>query len=172
MAVGNLEFIKSASGSSVSSLSVTDCFSDTYDVYKIAVRQDTGAGNSVKTQLIDSGGSTITTSDYAYAQYQMRSNTSFSDADRTTSTDSMRLFLQGTDDSGTTMYIFNPFSSSSYTFGLAQQSVYYGGAGIPLMGIKSIGVLKLTTSCTGIIFTPISGTFTDIDVSVYGLASN
>ena len=34
MAVGNLEFIKSASGTSVSSLSVTDCFSANYDVYK------------------------------------------------------------------------------------------------------------------------------------------
>ena len=37
MAVGNLEFIKSASGSSVSSLSVTDCFSANYDVYKIVL---------------------------------------------------------------------------------------------------------------------------------------
>ena len=169
MAVGNLEFIKSATGTSVSSLSVTDCFSSKYDVYKIAVRQDTGAGNSVKTQLIDSGGSTITTSDYAYAQYQMRSNTSFSDADRSTSTDSMRLFLQGTDDSGTTMYIFNPFSSSSYTFGLAQQSLYYGGAGIPTMTMKTIGALKLTTSCTGIKFTPISPNFTDFTCRIYGL---
>jgi len=169
MAVGNLEFIKSASGTSVSSLSVTDCFSDKYDVYKITVRQDTSAGNSVKTQLIDSGGSPITTSDYSYAQYQMRSNTSFSDADRSSSTDSMRLFLQGTEDSGATMYIFNPYSSSSYTFGQAQQSVYYGGAGIPLMGMKTIGVLKLTTSCTGIKFTPITPNFTDIEVSVYGV---
>lgn len=166
---GSLELIKSASGTSVSSLSITDCFSADYDVYQITVRQDTAAGNSVKTQLIDSGGSPITTSNYSYAQYQMRSNTAFFDLDRSTSTDSMRLFLQGTNDSGTTMYIFNPFSSSSYTFGQAQQSVYYGGAGIPLIGIKSIGVLKLTTSCTGIKFTPITPNFTDIEVSVYGV---
>ncbi len=165
----NLEFIKQVNGTSVSSLSVTDCFSADYDVYQITVRQDTAAGNSVKTQLIDSGGSTITTSNYAYAQYQMRSNTSFSDADRSASTDSMRLFLQGTEDSGATMYIFNPYSSSSYTFGQAQQSVYYGGAGIPLIGMKTIGALKLTTSCTGIKFTPINPNFTDIEVSVYGV---
>ena len=31
----NLEFIKSASGTQVSTLDVTDCFSDKYDVYKI-----------------------------------------------------------------------------------------------------------------------------------------
>ena len=166
---GSLEFIKSASGTSVSSLSVTDCFSADYDVYQITVRQDAAAGNSVKTQLIDSGGSPIITSNYSYAQYQMRSNAAFFDLDRSVSTDSMRLFLQGTSDSGATMYIFNPFSSSSYTFGQAQQSVYYGGAGIPLMGIKSIGVLKLTTSCTGIKFTPITPNFTDIEVSVYGV---
>ena len=28
------------------------------------------------------------------------------------------------------MYIYNPFSLSSYTFGQSQQSLYYGGAGI------------------------------------------
>ena len=99
----------------------------------------------------------------------MRSNTSFSDADRSASTDSMRLFLQGTNDGGTTMYIFNPFSASSYTFGLAQQSLYYGGAGIPTMTMKTIGALKLATSCTGIKFTPISGSFTDSTVRCYGL---
>ena len=86
--------MKSATGSSVSSLSVTDCFSANYDVYQLTVRQDTAAGNGVKTQLIDSGGSTIATSNYDYAVYSMRSNTSFSDADRTTNTDSMRLLYQ------------------------------------------------------------------------------
>ncbi len=167
MAVGNLEFIKSASGTSVSSLSVTDCFSADYDVYQLSVRQDTAAGNGVKTQLIDSGGSTITTSNYDFAQLQMRSNTSFNES-KLTNQAYMQLFLQGTNDSVSAIYIYNPYSSS-YTFGQAQESLYYGGAGIPLMGTKSIGVLKLTTSCTGIIFTPISGTFTDIKVSVYGV---
>ena len=165
----NLQFIKSASGIDVASLSVTNCFSANYDVYQITVRQDTASGNGVKTQLIDSGGSVVTSSDYDYALYSMRSGTSFSDADRTTSTDSMRLLYQGTNDSGATMYIYNPFSSSSYTFGQSQQSLYYGGAGIQLMGIKAISVLKLTTSCTGIKFTPISPNFTDINVSVYGV---
>ena len=162
---GNLEFIKSASGTSVSSLSVTDCFSADYDVYQITVRQDAAAGNSVKTQLIDSGGSPIITSNYAYAQYQMRSNTAFFELDRSASTDSMRLFLQGTNDSGTTMYIFNPFSSSSYTFGQAQQSVYYGGAGIPGLSRKGIGVSKDTTSCTGFYLQPVNGNFTDITIN-------
>jgi hypothetical protein len=167
--MSNLRLINETTASSVSSVSITDVFSADFDIYKITILQDTGAGNSVKTQLINSSGSTITSSNYTYAQYQMRSNTSFSDADRLTSTDSMRLFLQGTDDSGTTMYIFNPFSSSSYTFGLAQQSLYYGGAGIPTMTMKTIGALKLPTSCTGIKFTPITPNFTDFDCKIYGL---
>ena len=33
----NLEFIKSASGTSVSSLTVTDCFNADYDVYKVYI---------------------------------------------------------------------------------------------------------------------------------------
>ena len=32
-----LQFIKSASGSGVSSLSVTDCFSEKYDVYAMTI---------------------------------------------------------------------------------------------------------------------------------------
>ena len=167
--MSNLRLINETTASNVANVSVTDVFSADFDIYKITILQDTGAGNSVKTQLINSSGSTITTSNYTYAQYQMRSNTSFSDADRSTSTDSMRIFLQGTNDGGTTMYIFNPFSSSSYTFGLAQQSLYYGGAGIPQMSMKTIGALKLTTSCTGIKFTPITPNFTDFDCKIYGL---
>ena len=167
--MSNLRLINETTASNVANVSVTDVFSADFDIYKITILQDTGAGNSVKTQLINSSGSTITTSNYAYAQYQMRSNTSFSDADRSASTDSMRLFLQGTNDGGATMYIFNPFSSSSYTFGLAQQSLYYGGAGIPSMSMKTIGALKLTTSCTGIKFTPITPNFTDFDCKIYGL---
>ena len=33
----NLEFIKSATGTSVTSLDVTDCFSADYDVYKVTL---------------------------------------------------------------------------------------------------------------------------------------
>ena len=59
----NLEFIKSASGSGVSSLSVTDCFSADYDVYFVQVAKSL---NSVEANLdirfIDSGGSIISAS--------------------------------------------------------------------------------------------------------------
>ena len=40
------------------------------------------------------------------------------------------------------------------------------------MTMKTIGALKLATSCTGIKFTPISGSFTDSTVRCYGLRDN
>ena len=167
--MSNLRLINETTASNVASVDITDVFSADFDIYKITILQDTGASNNIKTQLINSSGSPITTSNYAYAQYQMRSNTSFFDGNRSASINYMALFLQGTEDNGTTMYIFNPFSASSYTFALAQQSLYYGGAGIPQMSIKTIGALRLTTSCTGIKFTPVTPNFTDFNCKVYGL---
>ena len=70
--MSNLRLINETTASNVANVSITDVFSADFDIYKITILQDTGAGNSVKTQLINSSGSTITTSNYAYAQYQMR----------------------------------------------------------------------------------------------------
>ena len=55
----NLEFIKSVSGTSVSSLSVTDCFSADYDVYFISTSKiDTSSAGYVRPRFINSSGIT------------------------------------------------------------------------------------------------------------------
>ena len=75
----NLEFIKSVS-STASSVSVTDCFSDKYDVYQIIVpnyENNTGT-NNYNVRLLDNLGNPITAAEYNNAALILDSNVSFS----------------------------------------------------------------------------------------------
>jgi hypothetical protein len=164
-----LEFIKSASGTSVSSLSVTDCFSDKYDIYffKYANVGQTASTNHM-IRLIDSSGSVISASEYDWALLQVdtnatynytatnqSSNTSFSFPTRK-DIDSTGLGLSG--------YFYNPNDSSSYTFYKSQSSFI----STHFTFRKMIGVHKVAEEITGFQIFPQSGNFT-LDVSVFGV---
>ena len=71
---GSLEFIKSATGSNVASVSVTDCFSAKYDVYMVSITKWNYVNSSVVAgmRFIDSGGSVISDSEYDHANLQHR----------------------------------------------------------------------------------------------------
>ena len=171
MAVGNLEFIKSATGSSVSSLSVTDCFSADYDVYYINfVDLDTSITENLIARFIDSGGSVISDSEYDYATLLMRSYSAFGE-EKATGTTFIGYFSYDEQNAGTgtSMYVYNPNDSSSYTFSMWQNS---SGSSVGMLGRKGISVHKSAEQITGINFLPASGTLTKLTVNVYGLASN
>ena len=70
---GSLEFIKSASGTSVSSLSVTDCFSADYDVYAIAStsQEQTGTATLYSYMRFINSGGVVSTSNYDYASLRL-----------------------------------------------------------------------------------------------------
>ena len=76
---GNLEFIKSASGTSVSSLVVTDCFNATYDVYLITIKSDSSADTEMRFRFLDSSNIVINSASYDYSSLNMFSNTSFTE---------------------------------------------------------------------------------------------
>ena len=165
-----LQFIKSASGTSVSSLSVTDCFSADYDVYFVEVSKSL---NTIETNLdirfIDSGGSIISASEYDYATLQLNSNTTFGERRSTGNTKISRLITFGGDEQKTGgtgyTYVFNPYDSSSYTFTQgASQTIQ----GTTFVGDKQIGVHKSAEQITGIALIPGSGTTTLI-INVYGV---
>jgi len=171
--MGNLEFIKSASGTSVSSLSVTDCFSVKYDVYMVSISKlDQSAQNYIQARFIDSGGSVISDAEYDYASLIMEASTSFTEIRNTGQTSfASSISYQGTgadDGVGVTMYVFNPNDSSSFTFMKSQSSAYYTHS----IGTKMIGVHKVAEQITGINFFPASGTLDNMTINVYGLASN
>ena len=166
---GSLEFIKSVSGTSVSSLSVTDCFSANYDVYQITVvESDTSATGWQKMNFIDSGG-IETTANYDFASLELRTYTTFGEDRYTNQTNLPLVWYQDenpTDFGGYTCYIFNPFDSSSYTF---MQGQGMGIIGTNAIGVKQIGVHKVAEQITGIAFTPTSGTYDSLTVNVYGV---
>jgi hypothetical protein len=169
----NLEFIKSESvvdGSST--FSVTDVFSDKYDVYYLYfdVGQTGVAATNINARLLDSSSTEISNANYDTAILGMNFGSAFDEYIPTAQTTIKYFFLSTGDTpagraSPTGVYIYNPFSSSSYTFlqGQSIRSVSYGG--------KGIAVLKETTSCTGIKFLPENGsaTFRTSKVSVYGV---
>ena len=56
----NLQFIKSVSGNSVTSLDIPDCFNDNYDVYQFNLVQfDRATADFAGIRFLDSGGTVI-----------------------------------------------------------------------------------------------------------------
>ena len=163
----NLEFIKSATATSVTSIDVTDCFSDKYDVYAITYTMlDDSVGTAMDLRLIDSGG-VDSDSNYDFARLLMYSNQAFQEQPYTNQ-NKMRGMGEATEQGlGSWFYIFNPFSTSEYTFGLGQS---VGMFGTNMLGFKWIGVKKETTQYTGFqLFTSTPTTLDTIEVSVYGV---
>ena len=89
----NLEFIKSAEveraiNSGVTSLSVTDCFSDRYDVYMIRVSNlDLGNSTHLYMRLLDSANAEISANEYDNAQRQLQASSSSTDSKNTADTE-------------------------------------------------------------------------------------
>jgi hypothetical protein len=167
---GSLEFIKSATGSSVSTLSVTDCFSDKYDVYYLSmVTNDLSTATDNNYRYIDNGGSIISDSSYDYASLFMPMYSGFTEGKATNGTSALGVSFgnNGTEGFGLSMYIYNPFNSSSYSFAKVQSAFRYPAGGN--QGYKSISVLKSAESCTGINFFPSSGTYDNIAINIYGV---
>ena len=174
---GSLEFIKSATGSNVASVSVTDCFSAKYDVYMVSITKwdYVGTSNAGGMRLIDSGGSVISDSEYDFADLQMRSYASFQELTPSTfGSSTSTSMLVGIDSgggnleytTGFTAYIYNPFDSSSYTFTNFQTSSATTGSGI---GYKGIGVHKVAEQITGVNFIDRVGSNISATINVFGV---
>ena len=149
---GSLELISTTTMTDdVQTVNITNVFSDKYDVYMIKGSNMIGK-NSTATganlRLINSSDSVLS-SDYDFAQLTLKGEASFSEGKSTTATRLENVF-GGLDDSGQSAgniaYIFNPFSSSRYTFCQWQSSSMPGGN---LRGQKGIGALHTTASITG-----------------------
>ena len=172
MAVGNLEFVKNGGTStSVASVSITDCFNDNYDVYKIVVDKQLSNVASYNLRFINSGGTTISTANYDYATLLMISNAANSESRATNQTEingflSVDARALDTHNGGSIFYVFNP-TSSSYTFVLHQSTYLNSGSG--MRGRKSIGVLKTTDDITGLYFALSTGNIENLNVNIYGV---
>lgn len=163
---GSLEFIKSGTGSSVSNLSITDCFSNDYDVYKVVIYQIGTSGTDLKWRLINSSG-VVTSANYDSAVSLMRSYGSFGDNRTQNGTEFNSVgFSDYTDRGGATVLdIYNPFNSSFFTLANWQNA---GTSTIGTPVRKGIGVYTVAESHTGINFTA-SSTIDNVGANVYGV---
>ena len=133
--------------SNVSSVNVTDVFSADFDIYKIVFNGITTTdATPLHCKLINSSGSVISSSEYDYAFLLMKGEASFTESNQTNGTNWNNFF--GNPDEAPELvsgvaYIFNPFSSSSFTFAINQVAVE------TRRWYKMIQVLTETTSVTG-----------------------
>ena len=141
----------------VNTVNITDIFSADFDIYKIVVSNT--EPNSVpstdnlnlRTRFINSSGSIISASSYDNANVLMKAEASF-DNDKFTGGTSFygRENIGNYTSSGSVTYIFNPFSSNSFTFMIGQGSGGYDTGNNRFRGNKQIGILKQNASITGL----------------------
>ena len=119
---GSLELISTTTMTdNVQTVNITNVFSDKYDVYMIngsnmLGKNSTATGANLR--FINSSDSVLS-SGYDYAQLAMKGEAAFNENRSLTPTRLWNVF-NSIDDSGQSAgnvaYVFNPFSSSSYTF--------------------------------------------------------
>ena len=165
-----LRLIIETSGTSVSSISVTDVFTSDFDIYKIVIApMDINNNNDMELRFINTSGSVISASNYDNAILVQTAYASFPETRQTNTT---RISGVGRDEqqsgNGTVMYVFNPNSASSYSFVIHQDNGFVTGSGY--VGYKGIGVLKQTSSMGGYqIFPTTSTNLITATTRTYGL---
>ena len=169
--MSNLRLINETSASNVANVSITDVFTADFDIYKITLTDydNLGSSNGLNFRFVNASGSIITASDYDHASQIIRSYGAFGEDKSTTETFVSTISYDDTlqKSNGSAAYIFNPYSSSSYTFALWENS---SASTIGTVGRKGIAVLHQTTSITGINFLPNSASnFSINSVRTYGL---
>jgi hypothetical protein len=162
--MSRLQLVKSASDTSVTSIDVTNCFIDAYDVYHIVVQGHITTTNSlIDFRFLDSS-STAITSGYRYGHRNFEL-TSGSEPQSTSADRIDRIIYTSTGDTfAAKLFVYNPFSSSLFTH-MTVQSSGFNSSNITY--IKGGGTLDSTTSVTG--FTIFDATFSNIDIDVYGV---
>ena len=119
-------------------------------------------------RLINSSGSVITASNYDNAHLSMTSHTAFAESRGTNQAFMDNFFAINNNNDGSGVgYLFNPFSSSSYTFGLFQNDSH--NTTPQLWSGKGISVLKQTASMTGFQLYPNSANLNSAKIRTYGL---
>ena len=164
--MSNLRLINETTASSVSSLTVDNIFSADFDIYKMIIDNDNAGNNTMKMRLVNSSGSIISSANYDYANLQLNASASFGE-DKNTNVTEYRGLYEALEGNSAVVYFFNPFSSSSYTFRLHQAQSFYTTS-YPRGG-KGIGVLKQTSSITGINIFQTGSAFSYLNIRTYGL---
>ena len=156
--------------SDVTSIDITDVFSADFDIYQVTINNASLNSSTVaqlRYRFINASGSLVTASNYDSATLQLDSGASFTENREvnTTRTELISYLDLTPESSSVTTYIFNPYSSSSYTFLISQASAQTGRC----YGHKSIAVLKQTASMTGFNVLATANSIASGTIRTYGL---
>ena len=168
----NLEFIKKETSTDVVSVSYTDLFNTNYDVFELFIDLQYNAVSYLDIYLLDSGGSLLTGSHYDVAVQEMRAQSGFAEYKYASSTIWRGLGgYMGNINGGYAMKltVFQPTSTSDYTFALSQSNSPESAG---MQGTKGIAVYKATDGVYGLKIQASGGgstTFDFLNVSVYGV---
>tara|TARA_R100001086_G_scaffold195942_1_gene112780 strand:- start:204 stop:719 length:516 start_codon:yes stop_codon:yes gene_type:complete len=170
--MSNLRLLKTTEiTSSVSSVQITDVFTDDFSIYKITTNDMTSVSSNPALDLryINSSSSVISSSSYDRANLTQKAETSFSE-NRNQNATSIASGLNNatTNGGGCVSYIFNPFSNSSFTFHIMQGS----SKETNYRSRKMISVLKNVASITGIDITFNGANCTSGTIKIYGLRAD
>jgi hypothetical protein len=167
---GSLELITNQTTSGQALIDLTNVFTDKYDVY--CITSNTFVPTSTQNlyyRLLDSTSTVISATEYDFAFLDFRSNSAFIEQ-KSPNSNYMGVIpysdANGTQGNGFTLYIQNPYNSSSYTFGQWQSTSFNVGSG--LRGKKGICVHKNAEQITGIRFFVFSGTM-EFEATIYGV---
>jgi len=169
--MSNLRLINETTvSSSVTLVNVTDVFTNDFDIYKIVLSDTVSDLNTsdLDMRFINSSGSVISSSNYQYAYFRVRADSSFSEVRSTGDSDIQVGFGQvnAALSNGVVGYVFNPFSASSYTFYLMQSG---NMSGTNFRAIKQIACLEQLSSITGVQVVVNGGNLTAAKIRIYGL---
>ena len=168
----NLQFIKKVTSSDIITVSYTDLFNTNYDVFELFIDLQYNAASYLDIYLLDSGGSVLTGSHYDVAVLDLKSNTSFAQYKYANSTIWRGLggYLNNVDAGyGMKMRVYNPTSTSSYTFATSQSASPNSSSSF---GTKAIAVYSANDGVYGLKINASGGgstTFDFLNVSVYGV---
>ena len=168
----NVQFIKKEKlTSTANNLSITNCFSANYDVYKIIISKvDLSALANFRMRLIKSDDSIDSTTNYDHATQILRSYNSVSEQRHTGQSYWRYITSQSASSyagNGVEITMYNPFDSSSYTFHKTNSAGFLEAQGI--YAPHGIGVHKVAQSNTGFQMLLSTGNFEVLDVAVYGV---
>lgn len=148
----NLEFIKSETISSATTVDMNGVFSDKYDVYVLkwdfSVDSASG-GNWNYLRFKDSGNTIDSGTNYDSAVLHPRTDTTYTEYKLPNTTSIQRMGIQDQKGGGTIFTIYNPFDSGSYTFVQCQNSGWDNVSPTRLFGAKGVGVHKVAQSNAG-----------------------
>jgi len=162
-AVGGLRLVKTQTiGTTVSSVTVSDAFSATYDHYKIIISG--GASSATTSWRFQLG---ATTTGYYYAgRYQDYSGAG-TGASQGANTTSWLLGAVSATGSFCNIELNSPFLSDQTSFGTVFGDILTSGS-----GSYAAGFLDNTTSYTAFTLFPSTGTITGGTIRVYGYANS